>query len=308
MKKLLFVLMIIAVFACKNKSQNSIDKSASESTNETITSADKEGMIEGISLEKIWETEASLKTAEGVVFDEVKGVYYVSCIGGIPVLKEDGDGFIAVLDQRGTILNPAFVTGLDAPKGMAINEGKLYVTDINEFVIIDIETGSMQRIAIQGSKFLNDVALAPDGSIYFTDATTHTIHRYADGQVKEYLQDDKLSNPNGIYVDDNTIYVVSFSVGDYFAIDIKSKSITKKAFTAFPGGDGIAPWAGGFVVSGWNGEVYYLNSTWNTEKILDTRAAKQNAADIMINQKNGELLIPTFFGNTVAAYKIVNKG
>ena len=33
-----------------------------------------------------------------------------------------------------------------------------------------------------------------------------------------------------------------------------------------------------------------------------------NAADIAINQKAGELLIPTFFGNTVAAYKIVNKG
>jgi streptogramin lyase len=307
MKKLLFVLMIFTVFACKNEKQESKDKASSEHSEDTNAPMDKQEVVEGISLEKIWESDSKLTTAEGVVFDEKRGVYYVSCIGGVPPTKEDGDGFIATLDQRGTILDLTFATGLDAPKGMAVSDGNLYVTDINELVIINIETRSMQRIAIKGAQFLNDVALAPDGSIYFTDTNTNTIYQYAGGLVKEYLQDDRLSNPNGIYVDEETIYVVSYSVGDFNTVDIKSKAITKKAIEAFPGGDGVAPWGGGFVVSNWNGEVYYSNSTWSADKILDTKEAKMNAADIMINPKSGELLIPTFFGNSVAAYKIVNK-
>jgi len=308
MKNLVFILMIFAVVACKNKNQETADKYSSEGTTETNTPGDINNGIEGISLEKIWETDATLTTAEGVVFDEVRGVYYVSCIGGVPPTKEDGDGFIAILDQRGTILNLEFAKGLDAPKGMAISEGNLYVTDINEFVIINIESGSMQRIAIQGAQFLNDVALAPDGSIYFTDTNTNTIYRYSDGQVNVYLQDDRLSNPNGIYVDDETIYVASYSVGDFNTVNIADKAITKNASAAIPGGDGVAPWEGGFAISSWNGEVYYSNSTGSIEKVLDTKEVKMNAADIAINQKAGELLIPTFFGNTVAAYKIVNKG
>ena len=257
MKNLVFILMIFAVVACKNKNQETADKSSSEGTTETNTPGDINNGIEGISLEKIWETDATLTTAEGVVFDEVRGVYYVSCIGGVPPTKEDGDGFIAILDQRGTILNLEFAKGLDAPKGMAISEGNLYVTDINEFVIINIESGSMQRIAIQGAQFLNDVALAPDGSIYFTDTNTNTIYRYSDGQVNVYLQDDRLSNPNGIYVDDETIYVASYSVGDFNTVNIADKAITKNASAAIPGGDGVAPWEGGFAISSWNGEVYY---------------------------------------------------
>jgi hypothetical protein len=39
---------------------------------------------------------------------------------------------------------------------------------------------------------------------------------------------------------------------------------------------------------------------------LDTKEAKENAADITINQKTGELLVPTFFDNRVVAYTIEN--
>jgi hypothetical protein len=308
MKKILFVLMVFVVFSCKNESQDSKKSPSGDGIVATSNEGDKVASEGEVILEKLWETENTLTTAESVLFDEKKGLYYVSCIGGVPPTKEDGDGFIAVLDQRGNIVNKSLVSGLDAPKGMALNDGKLYVTDINEFVIIDIETGIMQRIAIQGAQFLNDAALAPDGSVYFTDTNTNTIHQYVNGGVKSFLQDDALSNPNGIYIDGNTMYVASFSNGDFYSIDMATKSITKKASNAFPGGDGVEPWQNGFLISNWNGEVYHSDAAGNNNKVLDTKEAKMNAADIMINQKSGELLVPTFFGNTVAAYKIVSKG
>lgn len=308
MKQVLLGLVVLLLFACKNKENTTEGTNSSDSTDQTSTPAKGESGNQSFTLEKIWETEGILTTSEGVVFDEKRGVYYVSCIGGVPPTNEDGDGFIAILDQKGSVLDNAFVKGLDAPKGMVVHEDKIYVTDINEFVIIDINTKGMQRMALEGAQFLNDVALAPDGSIYFTDTNTNTIYKYSNDKVEVYLQDPNLANPNGIYVDDETIYLASFSAGDVNTVDLATKVITTRAKAAIPGGDGVIPWKGGFFISNWNGEVYYTNANWASDKVLDTKEAKLNAADIAINSKAGEVLVPTFFGNTVAAYKIVNKG
>jgi len=282
MKNILFALLVFSLISCKNNESKSASDNNEKAANVTSAPAQNQGVVESIKLTKLWETEAELTTAEGVLFDEDRGVYYVSCIGGVPPTKEDGDGFIALVDQRGKVLNKSFVTGMDAPKGMAMSENKIFVTDINDFVIIDAETGKIEnRIAVEGAQFLNDVAGAPDGGIYFTDMNTNSVHRYMDGKVELFLQDDALSNPNGIYLDDETIYLASFSKGDLNTVDRESKVITKQAAAAVPAGDGVVPWEGGFLVSNWNGEVYYTTSNWKTSKVLDTKGDKINAADIV---------------------------
>ncbi|MEM9547134.1 MAG: ATP-binding protein [Bacteroidota bacterium] len=303
MKNIFVLLFVVCLISCKNSDH----KLSIESTDKAVLSASVEGKPKSIELNKLWETEATLKTAESVLFDEKRGVYYVSCIGGVPPTKEDGDGFIALVDQKGKILNKSFVTGIDAPKGMALSGGQLFVTDINELVIINPESGEViKRIPVEGAKFLNDVAAAPDGSIYFTDMNTNSVHRYMNKKLELFLQDESLSNPNGIYVDNETIYLASFRKGDFNTVNIESKEITKRVSEVIPGGDGVEPWNGGFFVSNWNGEVHYVSSDWETTKVLDIKEEKLNAADIGLNAKSGELLIPTFFGNSVVAYKITD--
>ena len=298
----LFALALGSIMiSCKN------EKKVVVKTNVTETSvpAVKQGPVTNIKLTKVWQSDSTLMTPESVLFDEVQGLYYVSCIGNVPPNKEDGDGYIAIMDQRGNILNAAWINNLDAPKGMALKDGKLYVADINDFVIIDQASASIvKRINVPGSTFLNDVALAPDGKIYFTDSDQNTIYVYSDDKVKLFKKDSGLGGTNGILVDDETIYLAGFSNGDINTIDITSKEITNRAIGAVPGGDGIAPWEGGYVYSNWNGEAYYVTPNWDAKKVLDTKDAKENAADITINQKTGELLVPTFFDNRVVAYKI----
>ena len=258
-----------------------------------------------IKLTKVWQSDSTLITSESVLFDERQGLYYVSCIGNVPPTKEDGDGYIATMDQRGNILNASWINGLDAPKGMALKDGKLFVTDINDFVIIDQASAQIvKRINVPGSTFLNDVALAPDGKIYFTDSDQNTVYVYSDDKIRLFKKDKGLGGTNGILVDDETIYLAGFGNGDINTIDIASKEITNRAKGAVPGGDGIAFWEDGFVYSNWNGEVYYITANWEAKKVLDTKDTKANAADISINSKNGELLVPTFFDNRVVAYKI----
>ncbi len=292
--------------ASKEKVSTEITKSnSSNNTTESNTPAEDLGPVTNIKLTKYWESDSTLITPESVLFDEKQGLYYVSCIGNVPPNKEDGDGYIAKIDQRGNILDSNYIIGLDAPKGMALHEGKLYVTDINELVIIDQATSSVERrIEVPGSTFLNDVALSPDGKIYFTDSDQNTIYVYADAKVKLFKKDAGLGGTNGILVDEKTIYLAGFGNGDINTIDIASKEITNRAKGAVPGGDGIAVWEDGYVYSNWNGEVYFITPDWEAKKVLDTKEMKSNAADIAINHKNGELIIPTFFANRVVGYKI----
>ena len=124
--------------------------------------------VRGQDLEKVWETN-SLEAPESVVFHEATSSFYVSNVSGQPAEK-NGEGFISVLDHNGKITNKKWVSGLNAPKGMAIYENHLYIADIDRVVVADLNSGTIiQEFMAEGATFLNDVEAAPDGTIYITD-------------------------------------------------------------------------------------------------------------------------------------------
>ncbi|MEJ6792602.1 MAG: hypothetical protein QNK89_07730 [Lacinutrix sp.] len=99
---------------------------------------------------------------------------------------------------------------------------------------------------------------------------------------------------------------MSYSNGNLIAIDKESKEETLLA-KGINGGDGIVTIPDGYLVSNWSGEVYFAANNLKGEAaalILDTKEAKVNAADIAIIPELNLLLAPTFFANTVEAYKI----
>ncbi|PKP00670.1 MAG: hypothetical protein CVU14_07245 [Bacteroidetes bacterium HGW-Bacteroidetes-9] len=93
-------------------------------------------------LTQIWETTDSLITPESVLFDPASKLLYVSCINENP-WEKDGNGYISKLTSDGKIINLKWATGFSAPKGMGISKGKLYVTNIDEVVEIDLENGAV---------------------------------------------------------------------------------------------------------------------------------------------------------------------
>src|SRR5687768_3448794 len=82
-------------------------------------------------LTKKWETEASLKTPESVLFDGAGKLLYVANIDGKEAWTKDGKGSIAKVGLDGKVIAAEWVTGLEAPKGMGLHKGKLYVADID---------------------------------------------------------------------------------------------------------------------------------------------------------------------------------
>ena len=174
MKSLTYLIVLYALLLVSCKS----DKTAPR---EAVTT----GLVSSISLKEIWSTPASLLvTPESVLKDDQRAVYYVSCIGKTPPTAQDGDGYISLLDDRGNIISEKWATGLDAPKGMGQSRDLLYVTDINDLVTIDKKTGEVvDKVAVEGAIFLNDISVGPMGTLFMTDMATNTVYTYKGGQL-----------------------------------------------------------------------------------------------------------------------------
>ena len=167
---------------------------------------------EQIKINKVWETLAELKTPESVVYAPKQDTLFVSNIDGKPDQK-DQKGFISKISlSNGSITELNWITGLDAPKGMAIyNNSKLYVSDITDLVEIEIDNGKItNRYNAPGSKFLNDVVVDNQGNVYVSDTGTNSIYildrnlinnnkNNISASLQIWLQSPKLDAPNGLY-------------------------------------------------------------------------------------------------------------
>jgi sugar lactone lactonase YvrE len=247
----------------------------------------------------LWETADSLATNESVLFDETTGTLYVSNIEGQDPQQKDGKGSIALVSKEGKIINPAWVSGLNAPKGMAISAGKLYVTDIDHLIEIDIATAKVSnKWKVEGAEFLNDVA-AHNGTVYFSDMNTGKVHAYANGAITTVSEGH--TSLNGLAVGtDGTIYGLDASGLKKWNAD-GTTSVINATVT---GGDGLIILGdGNYIASRWQGEIYFANDSTQT-LMLDTKAAESNTADIGYNAAEKIVYVPTFYKNKVAAYKL----
>ncbi len=298
MNNILKLSLALLVVACSQP------KSANESE-----STESQGPIEdNISLEVIWESDTVLTTSESVFYDEANDVLYVSCINGVPPNAQDEDGFIAKVSPKdGSIIELKWITGLDAPKGMGMIGNKLYVTNIDELVIVDVTTGDItERVPVEAAQFLNDIATDDEGNVYFSDSNTNKLHKYSPkGVLTTWMEGVNLGGPNGLFHDGEKMMLATFGAGDFRSIDYTTEEITP-VVDSIPGGDGIVKVGVDYLVSNWNGEVYYVTSNWEKQLILDTKEIGANAADIEFDEQTMTLFVPTFFGNQVAAYKLNN--
>lgn len=265
-----------------------------------LLSANAFSQQQTISLEKQWVTDTALRVPESVYFDAAKKVLYVSNIEGASNEK-DGKGFISRLSPEGKILDLEWVKGLNAPKGMGIYKGRLYVTDLTEVVVIDISKGAIvERIPVEGSVFLNDITFDNKGVLYVSDTRAGKVHQYKDGRVSTLLEG--LKGPNGLLWLPTGLQVLA----DGALFCLQADNTLKKLAAISQSVDGIAQIkAGEFIVSCWPGEVFYVNAgSGSAVKLLDTREQKLNTADFGYNPQKKMVYIPTFNGNTVAAYRV----
>ncbi|MBL7696613.1 MAG: ATP/GTP-binding protein [Chitinophagaceae bacterium] len=252
------------------------------------------------SLEKKWETEASLKTPESVLFDGGNKVLYVANIDGEGGAK-DGKGSIGKVGLDGKVIATDWVPGLQAPKGMALVKNTLWVADIDELVAIDIKRAKIiKHVKIDGATFLNDVAADSKGTVYVTDSHQKQLWKVENDKPSLVLEN--LKGPNGVLVHNGSIHILDN--GTLYRVD-KDRQLEKLADGMDGSTDGLENVQGNeFIVSCWTGVIYYVNGDGTTQVLIDGREQKINSADIGYDAKNKIVYVPTFFKNNVVAYQL----
>src|SRR5439155_11990512 len=104
-----------------------------------------------------------------------------------------------------------WVHGLNSPKGIRTFEDTLWVAGIDELFGIDIPTAKVtKRVKPDGAKFLNDVAIAKDGTVYVSDLIQSRIYRYDGREVKVFAEGEEVEWPNGIVIHGDRLVVAGW--------------------------------------------------------------------------------------------------
>lgn len=268
----------------------------------------------------VW-TVKGFKQPESALYVAAEKAIFVSNLDGEPTAK-DGNGFISRLDASGRLVKLDWVTGLDAPKGLAYAQGKLYVADVEQLVVIDVKSGAIERRhAAPGAPFLNDVALEPRSHfkgqvarVYVSDLAGNAIWYLGDNKFSQLVADPAFEAPNGLLVEGETLVIANWGALTGKGFETKEPGRLKvmkldedgiaDRFSAMPLGnlDGLeSDGKGGYWVSDWlAGTIIHVKSDGSSSVALQL---EQGAADIGIVPGKW-LLVPMMTKDEVRAYAL----
>jgi DNA-binding beta-propeller fold protein YncE len=247
-----------------------------------------------------WRTDKVFKSPESVLYDAHSNKIFVSNINGNSG-DRDGNGFISKLNADGSVKKLYWVSGLNAPKGMAILKNKLYIADIDTIVVINIKKSKVEKkYHVPGAVFLNDVAAARNGDLFISDSRGNKIYRLKSGKVTTWIDDYDFERVNGLFIEKDTLFTGSNVI---HKINTKTKQITVVQDDC-GGIDGLEKDSrGNFIFSNWVGRIFYRKDN-GVVKLLDCTEKKINTADISFARKLNLLLVPTFLDNRLIAYRL----
>lgn len=285
-----FLSILFLLCSCKNNSKE-------QKPDETISQTKKEKKP---SLELLWETDSVFKTPESALFDKARNVIYVSNVNLNP-RKKDGNGFISKLAKDGSIIEVEWVKSMSSPKGLGLYDNILYVTDVDEVILINVDYGTIiKKLPVADAGMLNDISIDVDGTVFITDMDTGKILVLKDESIS--LWKSGINKPNGIFVEDNRILIASGD-GKFTAYNKTSKEASVIC-NGIASGDGIELMnSGNYLVSDWTGELFLIENG-NLTSLLSTKEDNIQTADIGFIKDENTVLIPTFFNNKLIAYKV----
>ena len=239
------------------------------------------------------------------VAEGLDGSIYLSEIGE---RDKDKDGKITKIDKNGVISTVA--EGLYDPKGIVFYNNKLYVTDRDAVIEVNLDgswgvyagTMSFPKTPV----FLNDIDVAKNGDLYVSDTGDFNSSGFVflikrTGQVNVLFEgNSKIKAPNGILPIANKKLLILDWGGDLLEANLRNNKI-KKIADGFDGGDGLAYSDGLIYISSWKKGIVYSHKNGVT-KIIDDNY--QAAADIALSRDKKTLIVPDMKGGTVTLIPI----
>ncbi|MDX1347847.1 MAG: hypothetical protein R3189_06325 [Thiomicrorhabdus chilensis] len=267
--------------------------------------------------ESILIKDAGFATPESMEYYADEDVYLVANINGSPFAKDD-NGFISKVTPDGQVSELKWLDGesektaLNAPKGMAILNHRLYIADIDRIRVFSLPDGQqLKDIPVAGSTFMNGLSVAGENSLYATDSGmapgfkpsgTDALYRIAtDGQVQK-LRSGSLGHPNGVIADGENIIMVTLGSGQIYFLDGQGDS---QALMTLPYNrlDGLLKLDDGRIItSSWAAKsIYAIHENYTIDTITD---GLESPADLGYDSKRNRLLIPLFLKDEILIHPL----
>src|SRR5690606_11113816 len=143
----------------------------------------------------------------------------------------DGNGSIGKISLSGEVTNVEWVIGgMDAPKGLGMHKGMLYVADLTNVVVIDVAQGKVvETIAVEGAGMLNDITVDDKGVVYISDSKNAKIYSLKGSKAELWLENEAFERPNGILAHNKKMYMIDMGSGIFYEIDKRTKALTQIA-------------------------------------------------------------------------------
>ena len=268
----------------------------------------------------------ALNSAESCIYDAERELIIVPSQGVRQNLQEN-DGYISLINSDGSVhttrwigvqnpadrsnLNPQLV--LNDPLGSEIADGILYVADrdggtgsddpstavIRRF---DLETGTpLEDIRLEDSPWINDIAVAEDGTIYTTqtgdmgpdpDPQSWLVWKITpNGEISIFSVGDPIDKPNGIAIDpDGNVVVANFGNHDILTFSTDGE-LLKTETAPQSGSDGLEIMSDGtkYISSVTQGGVSRIRPGESAELIAENIPS---AASMCYDSGANQLVIP----------------
>lgn len=257
-------------------------------------------------------------------YDVLGDRYLVSNLNGDPLSGtiwgrvSNNHGFVSVLSPDGHVSNRTWIEDgkggarLDAPKGLAIAGGLLYVADLAVVRTFDLQTGSPRGdIAVPGATYLTDLTVGARGEVYVSDAGvpdgtfravgTDSVYVIEQGRARAIAKGPELRRPEAVAWTPQGLVVCSFESNELYRIDSRG---AKQDVTRTP--------AGGLTGVVSLGDFLFVSS-WQTSSVLRGKlggpfevalAGQTSPGDIGFDSKRSRLLVPHLADGVVEAFEV----
>lgn len=297
-------IIVLPVFACARDSGGGAAERVADA-------AKQNGMVRQDSGAAAASTAVGYASPENLVYDSAADVFLVANVNGGAVAR-DSNGFLSRVGSDGRIIALKWIDGtrpatrLDGPKGLAIRGDTLAVSDVGAVRLFDRRTGAPLGVWPVPGELMNDVAFAPDGTLYVTDtgpgpglpntSDRDAIYHFATaGHPTAMVTGSDLAGPDGIVVSDTDVVYSTFGADRVVRIP---RFGARTNVATLPGGkvDGLRRLPdGSYVVTSWDAHsVFRLlsNGTRRTELTGVT-----SPAGVAYDSRRNRLAVTSMQGN-----------
>ena len=265
----------------------------------------------------------------GAFFDATSNAWYVSNVAGdlsnFQNLK-DGRGWITKISaDYQTVDHNFFATGLNSPAGLRIANGKIYVPDVDQLVVIDIAARTAVRSATVTPAIpfvpyvaITDVVVDGTGVAYAPETVGNRILKFANptaaGSSYTAYFPSGVSFPTTVYIDGTKLVVgttgnpmTAGSTGSLFTMNLADGTGVMKLGSFAANFQGLEKDGTNYLVGNTRGHALYQVAQVGGAQTLSRDFAAEGVAsieDFGWDAASRTLAVPDVGTNSVYFYKL----